>query len=168
VSNKHVLTTAECTYEIASEIPRNVFFFIGQFDSELIERNSVRAQISHINLHPEYIHKKYENDLAIVSLKSPVSVMPICLPDQKNSIDDIFNENLYAFGWEHVYDDGGPLRVSGTAKFTAAIPKSKSVCEKLFSSVITMSQDQYICASKEKTDGLCDGIIFCKFPLKLC
>ena len=100
ISSQHILTAAHCTYFF--RIPLNATYIrvsVGEHniaDSDVDIRN-----LSKVTVHPEYDKFNQLNDIAILTLSSPLtfskSMAPICLPE--GTSNTFAGDTATVIGW---------------------------------------------------------------------
>ena len=100
VSPYHVLTAAHCTW-----VPF-IRVLVGEHNIKDGMHNVVRHNVQCIQNHPRYFKKPYDNDFAIITLKTPIDLSSnstaraACLPTKEDA--DVFGTNGTHFtvsGW---------------------------------------------------------------------
>ena len=82
VTNRHVVTAAHCVREDLATV------LLGELNMEQDTKEDgaepVSVTVSNVTKHPSYNSRNYNNDIAIVTLETPVTfsegIRPICLP----------------------------------------------------------------------------------------
>jgi len=103
VGDKYVITAAHCTN---GEHPNDINVLIGETTLGVANDKTVFIRnISEIKQHPEYdLKTKYQNDIAILALSSPVdlftypNIKPACLPITETR-DDMYGRDAVVSGW---------------------------------------------------------------------
>ncbi|VEN53482.1 unnamed protein product [Callosobruchus maculatus] len=106
LTDTHVLSAAHCfTGVTASDIRAR----LGEYSFKQHSESRARDyDVAEIIVHENYVSATYENDIAVVRLKSPTSfnayIWPICLPPIEGTYE---NEMPIVVGWGQLYY-GGP------------------------------------------------------------
>ncbi|XP_064110506.1 venom serine protease Bi-VSP-like [Macrobrachium nipponense] len=82
LSNRHVLTAAHC---LAGFDWNTIWVRLGEYDFRRTDESPhVERRISSFRLHPNFVARTFDNDIAVLVLESPVTfndyIRPICLP----------------------------------------------------------------------------------------
>ncbi|EFX87133.1 hypothetical protein DAPPUDRAFT_236104 [Daphnia pulex] len=113
ISTKHVLTAAYCVTENNSA----KLLDKGQFEvnfGKSVKNDLSPNTISKISIHPDYDYKTHENDIAIITLDTPVTltedVALVCLVPECFNSDDA---EVMAMGWGQYKFQGKPPTALG-------------------------------------------------------
>ncbi|XP_040918162.1 transmembrane protease serine 9-like [Toxotes jaculatrix] len=78
INNNWVLTAAHCVSSI-----RNVVVYLGRQSQEGVNNNEVSRTVAEFIVHPNYVARTSDNDIALLRLSSPVTftnfILPVCL-----------------------------------------------------------------------------------------
>ncbi|XP_056646082.1 trypsin-1-like [Diorhabda sublineata] len=140
ITDSHILTASHCTYTITAE---DIFVRLGEYDFNRADESRFRDyDVAEIIQHPNFVVATYENDIAILKLKTAISfntyMWPICLPPAKR---DFVNETVIVAGWGRLSFGGSISEVLNQV----AIPVwPLETCIDAFAQKIT---DDNICAA---------------------
>jgi len=157
--NHHwVATAAHCVYK---KNMAKLGIVLGDYNNgqEDIDPGQIMRNVAEVLIHPQYLNKNYDNDLALLRLDSPVVyskyILPICLPTKDLQI---IGKRGYVTGWGRIYD-GGP---EPSLLNQVDVPiLSNSECNNLFKLAALdehVSEDIWVCAGyREGGKDACDG-----------
>nr|CAD7570375.1 unnamed protein product [Timema californicum] len=109
ITDRHVLTAAHCVSQFAA---KDIHVRLGEYDlSTPDEAPSKDFPIDEIRAHKRYSRTNYENDIAILKMKTPTTfnnyIWPVCLPPAGR---DFYNKTAVVTGWGTM-SYGGPSSV---------------------------------------------------------
>ncbi|XP_053567885.1 serine protease 56 [Bombina bombina] len=111
-----VLTAAHCFTGNLNELHWTVV--IGQYDLSKEAAGEKVLQVNRILMHPKFNQKTFNNDLALLELRSPATACerarPVCLPTV--SEEPAAGTSCYIAGWGSLYEDGPPSDVAMEAR----------------------------------------------------
>lgn len=157
--NHHwVATAAHCVYKKSKS---KLVVVLGDYSNkaEDVDAGQIMRDVEEIRIHPQYLNKNYDNDLALLRLNTPVVyskyILPICLPTKDLQI---IGKRGYVTGWGRIYD-GGP---EPSLLNQVDVPiLSNSECNNLFKLAALdehVSEDIWVCAGyREGGKDACDG-----------
>jgi len=157
--NHHwVATAAHCVYK---KKMAKLGVVLGDYSNkqEDVDAGQIMRDVAEIRIHPAYLNKNYDNDLALLRLDTPVVyskyIIPICLPTKDLQI---IGKRGYVTGWGRIYD-GGP---EPSLLNQVDVPiLSNSECNNLFKLAALdehVSEDIWVCAGyREGGKDACDG-----------
>lgn len=157
--NHHwVATAAHCVYK---KDKAKLIVLLGDFSNkeEVVDDGQMQRGVGQVLIHPMYLNKNYDNDLALLKLDQPVFftrfILPICLPGKDLRI---IGKRGYVTGWGRIYD-GGP---EPSLLNEVDVPiLSNSECNSLFKLAALdehVSEDIWVCAGyREGGKDACDG-----------
>uniref|UniRef100_H2ZV68 coagulation factor Xa n=1 Tax=Latimeria chalumnae TaxID=7897 RepID=H2ZV68_LATCH len=93
LNEEFVLTAAHCMNHT-----RYFKVIVGKYDRDENEDTESTHQVDKLFMHPKFVKKTYDNDIALLKLKDPIkftkNVIPICLPDKELAENVLMNEPL--------------------------------------------------------------------------
>ncbi|XP_054158034.1 proclotting enzyme-like [Oppia nitens] len=139
VTNQHILTAAHCLKDLT---PEDIIIRLGAYDfSASADPEAQDFVVDYFKIHPKYNRQTYDNDMAIVKLRTKTrftdSVKPICLP-QKNR--NYAGQLALVTGWGHTTFNG---KNSPKLRQVSLPVWNNTACDSVFSTAIT---DQMLCA----------------------
>ncbi len=160
INQKWILTAAHCLYyykydgtPIRKRKVDEVYIFA---NSEDLKRGGEIYDVEEIFIKPDYNPKTFDNDIALLRLKSPINLkhknQVISIP---NSIDQYTNlnrpgNNLYVSGWGSI-STTGDLFPNYLQRALVEI-KDHSICTSNYAAVSRVVTENMICASGYNTD----------------
>ena len=100
ISSRHILTAAHCTINLGWEVPFSVV--VGEHFIRN-DTDGIKHSVASVTRHPEYTSSYLGNDIAIITLDTPIQLgsraVQACLPS--SSMDDTYlsGKHLTASGW---------------------------------------------------------------------
>ncbi|CAG0894496.1 unnamed protein product [Darwinula stevensoni] len=123
------ITAAHCVEGVP---PDDLLLRLGEYDLATEEESHGYAEkkVQIIATHPNFDHRTFEYDLALLRFLDPVrfqpNIIPICLPEDDN---EYLGQYGYVTGWGRLYEDG-PLP---SVMQEVAVPViNNSVCEQMY------------------------------------
>jgi len=113
ITTSHILTAAHCVDYVSLE---RLYVSIGDHDSKKKDRYEEIIPASEIILHKDFNPSNFENDIAIVKLRTPFTLhnrrQTIGMMEDRNMLQNLYNEDsapdLTVLGWGTL-SEGGPL-----------------------------------------------------------
>jgi len=157
--NHHwVATAAHCVYK--KKIAKLVVV-LGDYDNrqEKVDPGQIIKAVSEVRIHPAYLNRNYDNDLALLRLDTPVAftkyILPICLPDKDLKIT---GKKGYISGWGKTFEDGPSPELLNQVDVPIL---SNSECNNMFKLAALdehVSEDIWVCAGyREGGKDACKG-----------
>ena len=117
INSQYVLTAAHC---VAARSSDSLWIIVREHDwADPDDRITLKLRPDKIVIHPEYVRKTYENDIALLRLNQPlplngtVKTVPVCLPEPSDP-----GESLHAlFGMRMMRPAACRLLVAGIRTF---------------------------------------------------
>ncbi|KAF4530806.1 hypothetical protein B566_EDAN017105, partial [Ephemera danica] len=161
VSTSHVVTAAHCIKDpnkpaISSD---SFIVIVGKYNLRRAEPESEPRDISRVMMHPGYATGKFDNDIAIMILESPVpitaSVRPVCLwPEGQQDLSYVVNKKGTVVGWGK--DEQGN-RVTDIPKMVNMPLVSQEECLRSHRNYYYLTSDNTYCAGGRDGAGPCNG-----------
>lgn len=104
ISKEWVLTAAHC---MVSTSPGDYTLYLGRHTQSGPNPNEVQSEVSRIIIHPDFNNTLFNNDIALMELKTPVNftdyIKPVCLASNSS---EFFNSTpCWATGWGRLGKD---------------------------------------------------------------
>ncbi|BET01654.1 serine protease [Nesidiocoris tenuis] len=112
IDSLHILTAAHCVPP--GTLPDKLIVRVGEYDFRTSNDSQVADfGVARLVVHEEYDTGTYENDIALLRLKEPITygiyVQPVCLPTRKQDLENDFrNTTAVVAGWGTT-EYGGPM-----------------------------------------------------------
>uniref|UniRef100_A0A4W6DEH1 Peptidase S1 domain-containing protein n=1 Tax=Lates calcarifer TaxID=8187 RepID=A0A4W6DEH1_LATCA len=107
INSEWVLTAAHCGYQTkslgtaAGNVTTGLVVFLGTQSISIFTANEVGRLVERIVIHPDYIARTGNNDIALLKLSSPVNftdfIRPVCLAASDSTYHN--GTNIYVTGW---------------------------------------------------------------------
>jgi len=156
ISPTAVITTASCLQSsfLKSAPVQNIRVMLDD-KNPLISDGETSAKVSGSRIHPLYNKTNHQNNVAILTLESPVTltqkIIPICLvPPSLIPQDQFIGVNVTAFGWADTQ-----VKWSEASRIYSAVVQTEA-CTSGFS-VNPNKLDDYICAKTSSKDACVMG-----------
>ncbi|XP_051558038.1 coagulation factor VII isoform X1 [Myxocyprinus asiaticus] len=108
-----IITAAHCLENLRVEFLKIV---AGEHDIEVEEGTEQIIQVDQMIMHPRYVSKTAENDIALLRLRSPIIyssyAVPVCLPQRDMAINVLWTISKHTVsGWGKRSEDGPTSRL---------------------------------------------------------
>ncbi|XP_010223633.1 PREDICTED: coagulation factor X-like [Tinamus guttatus] len=152
LNENYILTAAHCMNQ-----SKEITVVVGEVDREEEEHSETMHTVDKIFVHSKYVAETYDNDIAIIKLKEPITfseyVIPACLPETDFANEVLMNQKsgmVSGFGREF---EGG--RLSKKLKVLQVPYVDRNTCKQSTNFEIT---DNMFCAGYEtEQKDACQG-----------
>jgi len=109
ITKDFVMTAAHCLKGISTS---RVRLILGDHDRRRNSGNQVTRLIDRVFIHPNFVKKTFNNDIALIKMNRPVEysayIRPVCLPTENRSYN---GKNTTVVGWGKMSEGGRPADV---------------------------------------------------------
>ena len=99
ITNRHVITAGHC---VEKKRAAHLLVSVSDHLTKILDTYENNMRVSRIYRHPK--HEKFENDLAILQLETPITfseyVKPICLPKKGNPFLDVKKKRRFGVSYQ--------------------------------------------------------------------
>jgi len=109
ISSQFIITAAHCVKGIN---PDRIRLILGDHDRRRDEAHQQQRLIERVFIHPNFVKKTFNNDIALVKMRSEVEfsdfIRPVCLPSWDRSYN---GQNTIVVGWGKLSEGGLPANI---------------------------------------------------------
>lgn len=159
VSDRFVLTAAHCVLEQGQRAmnTNRLTIRLGEFDLRQDGDGELDVGVKRIISHPQFQHRTFKNDIALIELSQRVSfsdsILPACLPHDNVKLAYQFpgaidNQTAWVIGFGQTSYNG---RTSDQLKEADLRIVKHNKCKQAFSHLVRLTRE-YVCASSQNFD----------------